>query len=99
MSTVKTPKANTKKAVKAPSLKFKTIDEYIATLPPATKKIMKELRKVIKQAAPKAEEKISYNIPSFQFHGALVFFAAWKEHVSVYPKSVLAEKAIPALAK
>ena len=60
---------------------------------------MKELRKVIKQAAPKAEEKISYNIPSFQFHGALVFFAAWKEHVSVYPKSVLAEKAIPALAK
>lgn len=103
MNTAKTPKAKTataktKKAVKAPGLKFKTVDEYIDALPPSTKKIMKELRKVIKQAAPKAEEKISYSIPSFQFHGALVFFAAWKEHVSVYPKSTLAEKAIPELA-
>lgn len=98
MSTARTPKATTKKAVKAPALKFNTVDDYIDKLPATTKKIMKEIRKVIRQAAPKAEEKISYGIPSFHFNGVLIYFAAWKEHVSVYPKSVLMAKAIPQLA-
>jgi uncharacterized protein YdhG (YjbR/CyaY superfamily) len=97
--TTKIPKAATKKTVKVPGLKFKTVDDYIATLPPATKKILKEMKKVIKEAAPQAEEKISYNIPSFHFNGVLVYFAAWREHVSIYPKSALMEKAIPELAK
>lgn len=95
--TTKTLKASTKKTVKTPGLKFKTVDDYIATLPAGTKKIMKEIKKVIKEVAPKAEEKISYGIPSFHFNGQLVYFAAWKEHVSVYPKSTLMAKAIPEL--
>ena len=45
--------------------KFKTVDEYLSALPANTKEILKELRKTIKQAAPQAEELISYNMPAF----------------------------------
>ncbi len=69
--------------------KFKTVDEYFSTLPPNKRSILKELRKRIKQAAPKAEELISYNIPAFKFHGLLIWYAAFKEHVSLFPKTTV----------
>ena len=62
-----------------------SIDEYIATFPKDIQKILKELRKTIKAAAPEAEEKISYQMPTFALHGNLVHFAAFKNHIGFYP--------------
>jgi uncharacterized protein YdhG (YjbR/CyaY superfamily) len=46
--------------------------------------ILRQLRQVIKAAAPKAEERISYGMPSYDYHGRLVYFAAFKNHVGLY---------------
>jgi uncharacterized protein YdhG (YjbR/CyaY superfamily) len=73
--------------------KFATVEEYMASLPAASKKIFTAFRKTIKQAAPEAEELISYGIPALKLHGMLVYFAAWKEHVSMYPRTAGLEKA------
>ena len=73
--------------MKATSAKFKTVDEYLSALPANTKGILKEVRKTIKQAAPQAEELISYNIPAFTLHGRLVYYAAFKNHIGFYPVS------------
>ena len=62
-----------------------SIDEYIATFPQDTQKILKELRATIKAAAPDAEEKISYQMPTFFLNGNLVHFAAFKKHIGFYP--------------
>ena len=62
-----------------------SVNEYIATADPHAKKALREIRKTIKDAAPKAEEVISYQIPGYKYHGMLVFFAAWKNHISLYP--------------
>ena len=62
-----------------------SVNEYIATADPLAQKALKDIRKTIKAAAPKAEEVISYQIPGYKYHGMLVFFAAWKNHISLYP--------------
>lgn len=64
---------------------YKTIDEYIAAFPPDVREKLEKLRKVIKEAAPGAEEKISYQMPAFYLHGVLVYFAAYKKHIGFYP--------------
>jgi len=64
---------------------YATVDEYIALAEPKLKKALKEIRKTIKATAPKAEEVISYQIPGYKYHGMLVFFAGWKNHISLYP--------------
>ena len=64
---------------------FHSIDEYIATFSKEVQTILQELRATIKAAAPDAEEKISYQIPTFALKGNLVHFAAWKTHVGFYP--------------
>jgi uncharacterized protein YdhG (YjbR/CyaY superfamily) len=61
------------------------IDEYIAGFPSDVQKILQRIRKTIRKAAPAAEEAISYAIPAFKLNGNLVFFAAYKNHISVYP--------------
>jgi len=66
--------------------KFQTVDEYISTFPPATKKALKDIRSTIKKAAPGAEEAISYNIPAFRLDGMLVWYAGYKEHIGLYPR-------------
>ena len=70
---------------------YSTVDEYIALAEPKVKKALKDIRKTIRSAAPKAEEVISYQIPGYKYHGMLVFFAAWKNHVSLYPAPWKAE--------
>ena len=62
-----------------------SIDEYITTFPQDTQKILQELRATIKAAAPDAEEKISYQMPTFFLNGNLVHFAAFKKHIGFYP--------------
>ncbi len=64
---------------------FNSIDEYIATFPEDIQKILQELRATIKACAPEAQEKISYQMPTFALHGNLVHFAAWKKHIGFYP--------------
>ena len=61
------------------------IDEYIAAAPPAVRPILKEIRRVIRAAAPEAEELISYRMPAFRQHGILIYFAAFKSHIGVFP--------------
>jgi len=71
--------------MKSDKVGFSSIDEYIATFPEETQKILKKLRATIKGAAPNAEEKISYQIPTFTLKGNLIHFAAFKNHIGLYP--------------
>jgi uncharacterized protein YdhG (YjbR/CyaY superfamily) len=64
---------------------FQSIDEYIATFPADAQKILQQLRKTIKAAAPDATEKISYQMPTFFLKGNLVHFAAFPRHIGFYP--------------
>jgi uncharacterized protein YdhG (YjbR/CyaY superfamily) len=68
------------------------IDEYIAGFPSDVQKILEKLRQTIRDAAPDAQETISYQIPTFTLNGHLVYFAAWKEHIGLYPASTGIEK-------
>lgn len=70
----------------APKKRFGTMDEYIKTFPNDVQRILRKLRETIRKAAPGAEETISYQIPTFTLNGrSLVYFAAWRTHVSIYP--------------
>lgn len=80
-------KTTTKKRNPYGLIKFKTVDEYIATFPAKTKIVLKKLRTAIKQTAPKAEEKISYNMPAYKLNGILVYFAGHEKHIGFYPTS------------
>ena len=66
-------------------VKFNSIDEYIGLYPSEVQDILTTLRKVIKESAPEATEKISYQMPTFAMHGNLVHFAAFKKHIGFYP--------------
>jgi uncharacterized protein YdhG (YjbR/CyaY superfamily) len=60
------------------------VDAYIAAAPNKAQPMLRQLRHVIKGAAPKAEEKISYGMPYYAYHGRLVYFAAHTNHVGLY---------------
>jgi uncharacterized protein YdhG (YjbR/CyaY superfamily) len=63
-----------------------TIDEYIAEFPPATRKVLEEMRALIHASAPAASETLSYAIPTFDLNGGhLVHFAGYEKHVGFYP--------------
>jgi uncharacterized protein YdhG (YjbR/CyaY superfamily) len=64
---------------------IKTIDEYIVQFSPEVQEILNRIRSVIKEAAPDAQEKISYQMPTFYLYGNLVHFAAFKNHIGFYP--------------
>ena len=67
------------------SVAIKSIDEYIGACPEGVREILEQIRQTIKKAAPEAEEKISYQMPTFYLHDNLVHFAAYKKHVGFYP--------------
>jgi uncharacterized protein YdhG (YjbR/CyaY superfamily) len=62
-----------------------TIDEYIRGFRPKVQAILRKIRSTIREAAPDAEEKISYRMPAFAQGGILIYFAAFKEHIGIYP--------------
>jgi len=70
-----------KAARKAPA----NIDDYIAAFPPDVRSILEKVRATIRKAAPRAVETISYQIPTFTLCGNLVHFAAFKNHIGLYP--------------
>lgn len=66
-------------------MKAKTVDEFIAQAPKDKQSKLRQLRKIIKSAAPNAEEKISYGMPYYSHKGKLVYFAYAKNHIGLYP--------------
>ncbi len=61
------------------------IDSYIAQFPANVQTVLQKIRETIRKAAPDATEVISYQMPAFKQHGILVYFAAWKQHIGLYP--------------
>lgn len=61
------------------------IEQYIAASAAAVRPILRELRRVIRAAAPEATELISYRMPAFKQRGILVYFAAFKSHIGLFP--------------
>jgi uncharacterized protein YdhG (YjbR/CyaY superfamily) len=66
-----------------------SVDEYIAGFPPEVREILEQTRTTIRNAAPDAEEAISYQIPAYRLNGSpVVYFAGFRKHVGVYPAPV-----------
>jgi uncharacterized protein YdhG (YjbR/CyaY superfamily) len=63
------------------------VDQYILSFPANVQEILQQIRKTIKEAAPNAEEVISYQMPAYKLNGMLVYFAAFKNHIGFYPVS------------
>lgn len=80
-------------------LASKDIDEYIGLQSESTRGILSEIRQTIKKAVPEAEELINYQMPAFRFHGMLVWYAAFKNHFSIFIRphilSVFKDELIP----
>ena len=65
----------------------KTVDDYLARVPPRFRATLQQLRKTIKAAAPGAKEIISYQMPAFRHNGMLVYYGAFKDHCSLFVAS------------
>lgn len=61
------------------------IDEYIAQFPAGVQTVLVTVRQAIRSAVPDATEVISYRMPAFKQHGIIVYSAAWKNHIGMYP--------------
>lgn len=85
--------------VSASKGKFKTVDDYIHSFPEVTSKLLETLRETIREEAPEATEAIKYGMPTFVLHGNLIYFAAWRKHISVYPITPAMEASLDELAE
>lgn len=78
-----------------------TVDEYIARQPPKVRAILRKLRGIVRRAAPGARESISYRIPTYSLNGRLIYFAAFRNHIGLYPPvrgNAAIERAVAAYA-
>jgi uncharacterized protein YdhG (YjbR/CyaY superfamily) len=67
---------------------FSSVDDYIHHQPAAAREVLQRVRRTIRKALPAADEVISYQIPTYKLNGsAVLYFAGWKEHFSLYPAS------------
>jgi len=65
-----------------------SVDEYIASQPKTSQRVLERVRRIIRKAIADAEETISYGIPTYKLDGRYVlYFAGWKQHYSVYPST------------
>ena len=64
---------------------YKTVDEYLDQFDGKTREILDNVRRVIQENAPGAKEKISYGMPAFTLGKTLIYFAAMKNHLGIYP--------------
>ena len=75
---------------------FKSVDHYIASQPEPVQPLLQRIRAIIRRALPKAEETISYQIPAYKLNGkAVIYFAGWKKHYSLYPATARLVAAMP----
>jgi uncharacterized protein YdhG (YjbR/CyaY superfamily) len=69
---------------------FASVEDYLAAQPDDVARVLKIVRSTIRKAIPKAEESVTYKIPTYKLDGvAVIFFAAWKKHWSLYPATTL----------
>jgi uncharacterized protein YdhG (YjbR/CyaY superfamily) len=69
-------------------IRFKSVDEYIASQPRAVQAVLERVRTIVRKALPGADEVISYQIPTYKLHGrTVIYFAGWSQHYSLYPSS------------
>ncbi len=71
----------------APKREFKSVNDYTVDFPKNVQRILEEFRITIREAAPEAEETISYQMPAFKLNGILVWYAAHKNHIGFYPRA------------
>ncbi len=64
---------------------YRSIEAYIESFPADIRERLQAMRTAIRQAAPGAQEKISYQMPAFFLNGNLVYFAAYEKHIGFYP--------------
>jgi uncharacterized protein YdhG (YjbR/CyaY superfamily) len=62
-----------------------SVDQYIAGFPPKVRATLNKIRVTVRRAAPDAQERISYRMPSFSLNGVLIYFAAFQHHIGIYP--------------
>lgn len=71
-----------------PKRDFQSVEEYLAAQPETTRQALQHVRRAIQKAIPKAEEVITYQMPTYKVNGAaVIYFAGWKAHYSLYPAS------------
>jgi len=70
--------------MRTPSSSAGTVSTYIADAPAPARMMLRELRAAIRSAAPGAEEKLSYGMPYYGYHGRLIYFAAYQRHIGLY---------------
>ncbi len=73
----------------AAKAKITTVAAYLADVPEARRPHVEALRQAVLAVAPQATETISYQMPTFQLHGALVYYAVCKNHLGFYPTSTI----------
>ena len=67
------------------NVKFRTVEEYLSSLPENLRDKLEKIRQTIKKAVPEAEEVISYNMPAYKLNRVLVYFAAFSNHIGFFP--------------
>ena len=78
-----------------PKKTYASVDEYIASQAPAVQHLLRRVRNAIRQAVPRADETISYGMPTYKLDGrAVIYFAGWNEHYSVYPWTTHVKEAL-----
>ena len=68
-----------------PGRRIETIDDYIGGCTPEVQPILRKIRSGIRRAVPQATELISYRMPAFKLNGIIIYFAAFKRHIGVFP--------------
>ncbi len=69
----------------APRSGPESVDAYISSLPPDVQAILQRIRSIVHKVAPQAQEAIGYGMPAFRLHGILLYFAAFRHHIGLYP--------------
>jgi uncharacterized protein YdhG (YjbR/CyaY superfamily) len=67
------------------TIRYRNIDDYVASFPPELRKVLEQIRQTVRKAAPGAEEMIKYNMPAFSSNGNVVYFGAFRHHIGLFP--------------